>query len=283
MAAISWWPNNAEDVPVPTVERAAEKRPVRGASSAADTLASARLIDEELAGAASDAIEAAPAVSATLPAETSEPADDEAQWCRALARCGANAGNREWTWGVRYKVDRWRYSDEARPDLGGHNFRDADLQEVDLANADLRGADLAGAALNKADLRGADLRDADFHLTDLSSADLRGARLRGADLRFALILGTDLRGADLRDARIACRDCGTHTGMFSNLFRADLRGADFGRSRIDDSIFEDADLRGANFADTRGLPLSMRGAIYNDDTVLPVGIDPDVWEMVYRP
>ena len=71
--------------------------------------------------------------------------------------------------------------------------------------------------------------------------------------------------------------------MFSNLFRADLRGTDFGRSRIDDSIFEDADLRGANFADTRGLPLSMRGAIYNDDTVLPVGIDPDVWEMVYRP
>lgn len=282
--AIVWWRSNGEEVASPLVDVAAQPPP-----SAPGPLGSVLPSDSGLGDAgplrtaSDDVIDPRSAVSPTPTVAKSEPADDDADWCVALARCGADAGNREWTWRVRDQVERWRYGNEESPDLSGRDFRDADLQRVNMANADLRGANLAGAALNEADLHGADLRGADFHKTDLSSADLRDAQLRGTDLRFALVFGTDLRGADLRDARIACRDCGTHTGMFSNLFGADLRGADFGRARIDDSIFEDADLRGANFADTRGVPMSMRGAVYNHDTVLPVGIDPDIWEMAYRP
>ena len=99
----------------------------------------------------------------------------------------------------------------------------------------------------------------------------------------ALISVTDLRGADLRGASFACPDCTIVSVTFSNLTGADLRRVDFGPSWIANASFEAADLRGANFADTIGLPWSLRDAVYDDDTRLPVGVDPETWEMVYQP
>ena len=94
----------------------------------------------------------------------------------------------------------------------------------------------------------------------------------------------DLRRADLRDARLACADCATwSTMMFANLEGADLRGAHFGRTRIDGSFFADADLRGADLSETRGVPHSLEGALYGRDTRLPDRIDPERWRMVLDP
>ena len=68
------------------------------------------------------------------------------------------------------------------------------------------------------------------------------------------VSNADLRGADLRGSRLSCRDRAIwSTAMSSNFSRADMRGFDFGSSRVDDSVFDGADLRGASLADTRGV------------------------------
>ena len=180
--------------------------------------------------------------------------------------------------------ERWRYDDRAHPDLRGRDFRDAELRFVDLANADLRGANFEGASLSYADLRSANLKDAVIRRTNLAWADLRNVVLRGTDMGPMNLSAADLRDADLRDARLACRNCSTWSLVaWANLSDADLRGAHFGASKIYESIFDRADLRGANLAATGGLPTSLRGALYNDDTRLPKRIDPEQWGMVYMP
>lgn len=197
------------------------------------------------------------------------------------------ARNREWAWQVSDHLERWRYGDLGDQDLRGKDFSNADLGFVDLAHADLAGAKLDGADLRYASLQEANLEDVTMKKSYLASADLRESVLRGARMGPVNLIGADLRGADLRDVQFACPDCSTwSTVFFANLEGADLRGADFGRSMIHDSVFEKADLRGANLADARGVPRSLRGAVYNRDTRLPerpVKIDPEEWEMIYAP
>lgn len=181
-------------------------------------------------------------------------------------------------------VERWRYAEEARPDLRGRDFGNADLKFVDLANADLRGADLEDANLHGADLRGADLQGAVIRRTYLYGMVLRNAVLRGTAIGPANISATDLRGADLRGVRIVCRNCSTWSLLMSSDFGgADLRQAHFGASHISGSAFDEADLRGANLAETEGVPRSLRGALYDRHTKFPERIEPKRWGMVYVP
>ena len=192
--------------------------------------------------------------------------------------------SQEWIW-EEWDGDRWRYDDPHFPDLRGRDFGEADLTRVDLAGADLRGANLEGANLRRANLGSANLQGAVIKDTTFASSDLRNAVLRETDMGPPVVLfAADLRGADLRGARLGCHDCSAVTTiMHANLKGADLRGTQFGRSDIDDSSFEEADLRGANLAATRGPPASLRGALYDRDTRLPEGIDPERWEMIYVP
>ena len=196
------------------------------------------------------------------------------------ARPGAENGMSAW-WD---DVQRWRYVDVARPDLRGRDWGDAELGFVDLANADLRRANMEGADLNRANLAGANLQGAIVKRTYLYGTVLRDAVLRGTEMGPANISAADLRGADLRDVRIVCRDCSTQSLLMSSNFNgANLRGAHLGSSNIHRSAFERADLRGANFAETEGVPKSLREALYNRHTRLPERIDPEEWEMVYVP
>jgi len=208
------------------------------------------------------------------------------------SEAGTKAGskrtrNKEWKWDTTNpdKLYRWRYGDQEHPNLRGRDFGDADLQFVDLAHADLQDASFDGAKLAYADLRSANLKDAVLNATNLHDTDLRDADLQGTTMEMVFLFGVDLRGANLRGARLGCQDCNRlSVVMYSNLNGADLRGAHFGNSRIYDSVFEEADLRGADLAATRGLPMSLRGALYDDSTRWPEQIDPrEEWEMVYVP
>lgn len=177
--------------------------------------------------------------------------------------------------------DRWRIKDANGGDLRRRDWAGADLAHVDLSNTDLRGADLTGAKLLGASLRSADLADAMLATAVLLGADLRAANLPEVQLGPMNISAADLREANLRGARLASPDPGTaSTAMSSDFSRADLRDSDFGFTRIDDAVFDNADLRGANLADIRGRPKSLFGAQYDDKTRLPPRIDPVEWSMV---
>ena len=207
------------------------------------------------------------------------------------SEAGTKAGrkrtrNEEWEWRTtnRDKLDRWRYGDQEHPNLRGRDFGDAELQFVDLAHADLQDASFDGAKLAGADLRSANLKDAVLNATSLNGADLRDADPQGTAMELVSLFSVDLRGANLRRARLGCQDCNRVSFLVnSNLKGADLRGAHFGNSFINATVFDEADLRGADLAATHGLPMSLRGALYDDSTRWPERIDPREWEMVYVP
>jgi hypothetical protein len=84
-----------------------------------------------------------------------------------------------------------------RANLGGGDFRGADLSHASLALALLHGANLRAATLVRTSLQAAVLWRADLRQADLSEADLRNANLQQA-----LLVGADLRGALLTGARL---------------------------------------------------------------------------------
>jgi len=142
-------------------------------------------------------------------------------------------------------------------DLRGANLKHADLRNADLSHAhlwhaDLRNANLWHANLNCANLNYADFRNAnlnradlsDVHLieTNLSGIHLNGigfhrSNLSGANLSGAMCLGTDFRFADLSyaDLSYACLDS-------ANINNVQLRGTNFGRVRLNQTIFAWVDL-----------------------------------------
>ena len=77
------------------------------------------------------------------------------------------------------------------------DFRSGLDQLTDLGGTDFRGADLSFTLLQGAQLHGADLRDCCLYGANLSKADLQEADLRGCDLRDA-----QLNGANLERARL---------------------------------------------------------------------------------
>ena len=109
----------------------------------------------------------------------------------------------------------------------------------------LQGARLNGANLDGVVLDGVRLRGATMIRTSLVKSFLNSADLEGVDLR----------GADLRDAML----------LNASLRSADVRGASFDRAQV-------GDLTRTMFA----------GALYDDSTRLPAGMNPADWELVHH-
>ncbi|GAA1028043.1 MULTISPECIES: pentapeptide repeat-containing protein [Amycolatopsis] len=144
---------------------------------------------------------------------------------------------------------------EARPlDLAGIRLPEARWRGIRLA-----GAELAGIRLERAELTGADLTGAILTDADLSGANLVGSSGAGAQLRNAVLAEADLSSADLREA---------------DLTRARLRGANLTRTVLTRANLADTDLGGTDLHDALGVTSSaVRGAIVDDKTVLPPGVD----------
>jgi uncharacterized protein YjbI with pentapeptide repeats len=126
-------------------------------------------------------------------------------------------------------------------DLGGVNFRDANLPEADFTNSNLSNADLSNANLIWADFSGADLTGA-----NLSGAKLNHATMYRAQLSFAKLIAADLTDANLTEARLGADFSGGAKLIRANLTEADLVGAN-----LSDADLTDADLSGARLIRTR--------------------------------
>ena len=156
-----------------------------------------------------------------------------------------------------------------KANLNRANLSGADLYKANLSEGDMRGAVLLGANLNEANLqRGklyeaklqainlqkADLRKADLSGTDLSSAILNKANLNEADLQGAKLQGTKLQGGKLGGVKL----------QGANLQKADLQDADLQNANLSGADLSSANLYQANLNGT-----TLRGIIYNKDTIWP--------------
>lgn len=177
------------------------------------------------------------------------------------------------------------------------------LTELDAEpDVDLSGLYLGCANLSFADLRYANLSDADLSYANLFEADLSGAELTYADLTYAGMPGVRIAGADLSYADLSYADL-----SFAEMWNADLTGANLTGVNLHDAMAFDASLSGADLtgadltgagldgADLTGANLSgadlseavnweeatWTGATYDEDTVLPEGMDPDVYGLVW--
>ena len=101
--------------------------------------------------------------------------------------------------------NRWRKEEpEVKPDLseglfklvdlGGANFRQADMLRLTVIGGYFGKADLIRVDLREAHLVNVDLTEANLHAVDLSGSWLGGVRLCDANLSGSIFCGTDLSG-----------------------------------------------------------------------------------------
>lgn len=203
--------------------------------------------------------------------------------------------------------DDWVCSKPRDWRANARNFDDRDFSGSSMTYADFRCEQLSGSNFTEAHLVHADFRKAvligaNFRRADLLEGDFSGGTLRNADFGDSVGIGTTFRGADLRDAKFGCDECAEkrkacqepsstctngsgYAFWFADFREADLRGVDLGPMDLLRPTFTDTDLRGSNLEATYHFdphdPAAWRGAIYDDETKLPPGLDPDVVGMVY--
>ena len=156
----------------------------------------------------------------------------------------------------------------------GINLRGAIMEGANLYNANLKNSVLYKTELRKANLIAANMVGANLFMADLREANLSNANLSKAhlfetDLRKVNFNGTILFGAFLSESNLSGVDLSKADLRKTCMYKADLRNADLRGADLLYNMLGMADLRGANFegADMRGTYL--KGAIYNDDTILP--------------
>jgi uncharacterized protein YjbI with pentapeptide repeats len=163
--------------------------------------------------------------------------------------------------------------------LAGADFTDAVLVGADFTNAGLRGADLTDAnlrdaTLTDADLRGADLTNADLTDATLTDADLQYATLTDADLQYATFTDAHLQYATFTDAHLWGAFLTGADLHRTDLKNADVQGAEFTDpddpqarpANLEDSVVEGADLRGADFSRARLFQTVLTDARINSRT-----------------
>jgi uncharacterized protein YjbI with pentapeptide repeats len=148
-------------------------------------------------------------------------------------------------------------------DLEGMDLPDADFRDANLEGALLTASTMPDANFANACLRGAGLAEVNWERVCLQSADLRGASFHMGSTRSGLLFTT-----------IASE--GTRAGFYTDDFdeqsfkepeeirKANLRGADLRRARIDDVDFYLVDLREALYDPGLESYLRRCGAILED-------------------
>lgn len=137
------------------------------------------------------------------------------------------------------------------------------LEEGVAKGVDFAGADLRRARLTKASLDG----------LLAFGATLWGADLDGADIGFADLRQVDLRGANLKDSCLA----GTR------LEEADLRGAYFSRTIVEDTVLDGIRVSCPSFWSLELAHVaSMKDAVFLHKGEQAVPIDPDRWVVDFK-
>ncbi len=116
-------------------------------------------------------------------------------------------------------------------------------------------------------------KDLGIHRADISRANLHGISM-GAfkPLGPLLAVATDFRRASLRDLDLDPAGAELTAAFFTC---ADLTGANFDRANVDNADFSGAILAGADLSRVANLESEqLRGAVVDDDTQLPRGVQP---------
>lgn len=121
--------------------------------------------------------------------------------------------------------------------------------------------ELSGQILWWANLPFANLHHATFVYTDLSYANLYGANLSAADMSFANLFESNLGQTDL---------------AFTNFFGANLQSSNIEDANMFYADFSDADLSNIENWETA----FWMAARYNDNTIFPIGMDPNDYAMI---
>ena len=116
------------------------------------------------------------------------------------------------------------------------------------------------------ELPGAILKRANFERSRMMTAVFDMANLEGANLCDARPIGTRFSGANLSDAKLIRACCEG----------ADLRGANLQGADVGFAVFRGADIRGANMDCLRIMDADFSGALYDEHTIFPNGISPDM-------
>ncbi|MDF2370230.1 MAG: pentapeptide repeat-containing protein [Rhizobiaceae bacterium] len=179
--------------------------------------------------------------------------------------------------------------------MSGSTLTNANIEGADLTSTDLRDSNLDGANLTKADLSrtylsGSSLVGADFSRavayralldkTDLTDAQFEKSEMLRADFTDAIFRNTDFAKAELGRALFVGVKMDDVLFSYSNLARADFRGAktlgsvDFNNSFLYRTSFEGVDLSKATGLVQSQLDISCG----NSETLLPEGlVQPADW------
>lgn len=167
-----------------------------------------------------------------------------------------------------YLVDRSNRdltrADYSKENVERFNFERATLDLSTFANArgakanfkliNCTGASFAYAKLMGANFTEAKLRNSGFNEADLTGAILDGARLEGVSFQGAKLIGASLKGA-----------VGISDVTKADFTNADLRGADISSAK-----------------DYSGKSATFKGALYDNATRFPQGLDPDLAGAVFK-
>lgn len=203
----------------------------------------------------------------------------------AHAACSSSAGQ-----GVNWEDCRKRNLIMSGFDFSGSNFTRADLSSSDLRDTKLDGSKFEKTNLVRASLKGATARKADFSgvlasRTDFSNGDFSGANFQKAetfrsDFSNSNLSGSDLSKAEFGRAIFAQADLTSVSFDFTNLARADLRGATFETApSFENAFLFQTRIEGLDLSQATGLESwQVALACGDEDTKLPGALArPDTW------
>lgn len=139
--------------------------------------------------------------------------------------------------------------------LVGANFEGKNLHRIVFDGKILHDCNFSNGLLRNAAFVGADLSRAKFRGAKLMNAYFMGAILKDCDLQSAVLVGADFTSADLTGANLSNTDA-----RFCSFKRAVVKGAHVGV----------LDPKAVDWED----------AIYDSETIWPVGFDPTAFGLV---
>ena len=135
---------------------------------------------------------------------------------------------------------------DARIDLRGVDFTDADLSGLNLSRANLEGAIFSRCDLSFTDFTAANLRYAHLDNCRAIEANFTGAVLHGADLTSSVLASANLTGALMSSARLQGVFAANANLSMALLGDADLGFADLRKANLDGAFLLGANMEGAN-------------------------------------
>lgn len=164
----------------------------------------------------------------------------------------------------------------------------SDFTEAELDKARMKRIIAEGVQFNKANLHGSiatgsrfswsDFSDSFLHAVDFSSsvgslvkferADILNAIFRECEFVQASFLSASIKNSDFRNCNL--EKTNLNGADFTN---SDLRGIKLKEVTVIEAVFHNTDLRGADLSNVDLSTALMRFAKFNDNTILPEGID----------